>query len=137
QDEYDDEKIQTNTLEVFPKTIVNKVKRNSLPFVYSMNPYQGCEHGCSYCYARPTHQYWGYSAGIAFERIVLVKKNAPELLEKCFQMKRYRPSPIMLSGNTDCYPPVERQYQLTRKLLQSCVDYRHPVSIITKNALIM
>lgn len=137
QDEYDDEKIQTKTLEVFPKTIMNKVKGNSLPFTYSMNPYQGCEHGCSYCYARPTHQYWGYSAGIDFERIVLVKKNAPELLEKCFQKKGYRPSPIMLSGNTDCYQPVERQYQLTRKLLQICLDYRHPVSIITKNVLIM
>ena len=137
QDDYEEEKAQTKNLEVSPKTIVNKIKGNSLPFSYSMNPYQGCEHGCAYCYARPTHQYWGYSAGIDFERIILVKQNAPELLEKFFQKKGYQPSPIMLSGNTDCYQPIERQYQLTRKLLQVCLDYRHPVSIITKNALVL
>lgn len=137
QDEYSDDAIKTKTLEVYPKTIINKVKGNSLPFLYSMNPYQGCEHGCAYCYARTTHQYWGYSAGVDFERIILVKKNAADLLEKQFQKKSYRPSPIMLSGNTDCYQPIERKYQLTRKLLQVCLDYRHPVSIITKNALIL
>lgn len=137
QDDYEEDRAKTRILEVFPKTIVNTVKGNSLPFLYSMNPYQGCEHGCAYCYARPTHQYWGYSAGIDFERIILVKKNAPDLLEQFFRKKGYRASVIQLSGNTDCYQPVERKLQLTRKLLQICLDYRHPVSIITKNALVV
>lgn len=136
QDDYEEEIAKTRVLEVFPKTIVNEVKGDSLPFLYSMNPYQGCEHGCAYCYARPTHQYWGYSAGVDFERIILVKKNAPELLEQFFGKRGYIASPITLSGNTDCYQPIERKLQITRKLLQVCLDYKHPVSIITKNALV-
>ncbi len=136
QDDYEEEIAKTRVLAVFPKTIVNEVKGDSLPFLYSMNPYQGCEHGCAYCYARPTHQYWGYSAGVDFERIILVKKNAPELLEQFFRKRGYIASPITLSGNTDCYQPIERKLQITRKLLQVCLDYKHPVSIITKNALV-
>lgn len=137
QDDYEETVAKTQILEVFPKTIVNEVKGDSSPFIYSMNPYQGCEHGCAYCYARPTHQYWGYSAGIDFERIILAKKNAPELLEKFFKKKRHKASTISLSGNTDCYQPIERKLQITRKLLQLCLDYRHPVSVITKNALVI
>lgn len=137
QDDYEEITAKTQIVNVYPKTLVNKVKGNSLPFLYSMNPYQGCEHGCTYCYARPTHQYWGYSAGIDFERVILVKQNAPELLEQFFQKKGYRASVIQLSGNTDCYQPVERKLQITRKLLKLCLDYRHPVSIITKNALVI
>jgi len=137
QDDYEDEIAKTQILEVFPKTIVNKVKGNSLPFLYSVNPYQGCEHGCAYCYARPTHQYWGFSAGVDFERVILVKKNAPELLEQFFLKRGYKASTIQLSGNTDCYQPLERKLEITRKILQLCLDYRHPVSIITKNALIL
>lgn len=137
QDDYEEKVAKTQILEVFPKTIVNKVKSDALSFMYSMNPYQGCEHGCAYCYARPTHQYWGYSAGVDFERIILVKKNAPELLEQFFKKKGYQPSVIQLSGNTDCYQPMERKMEITRKLLQVCLDYRHPVSIITKNALVL
>jgi DNA repair photolyase len=113
------------------------VKSEDLPMEYSMNPYQGCEHGCSYCFARPTHEYWGYSAGIDFERKIMVKKNAPELLEKFFQKKGYKPEPILLSGNTDCYQPAERQFEITRKLLQVCLEYRHPVNVLTKNALVL
>jgi len=128
---------KTEYLEVFPKTIMNDVRRKGLPLEFSMNPYQGCEHGCAYCYARPTHEYWGYSAGIDFERKILVKKNAPELLEKLFQKRGYRPHTFMLSGNTDCYQPIERKLEITRKVLQVCLDYRHPVGIITKNALIL
>ena len=128
---------QTQYIEVFPKTIVNKVESPDIPGMYSMNPYQGCEHGCLYCYARITHEYWGYSAGLDFERKILVKKNAPELLEKCFQKKNWESSPIMLSGNTDCYQPIERKLEITRKLLEVCLKYRHPVSIITKNALVV
>lgn len=130
-------KTKTQWIEVFPKSIINVVKSPDLPMEYSMNPYQGCEHGCSYCFARPTHEYWGYSAGIDFERKIMVKKNAPELLEKAFQKKSYIPKTIMLSGNTDCYQPIERELEITRQLLQLCLDYRHPVSIITKNALVL
>ena len=136
-DELEDEIAKTEFIEVFPKTIVNKVNSPDLSFEYSMNPYQGCEHGCAYCYARPTHEFWNYGAGVDFERKILIKKNAVELLEKFFQKKNYIPKTIMLSGNTDCYQPAETQFQLTRNLLQTCLNYRHPVSIITKNALIL
>lgn len=136
-EEEDFETVKTSFTEVFPKSIVNQVKSADLPMEYSMNPYQGCEHGCSYCFARPTHEYWGYSAGIDFERKIMVKKNAPELLEKFFQKRGYKPAPILLSGNTDCYQPVERKFEITRKLLQVCLDYRHPVNILTKNALVL
>ncbi|WP_292010960.1 PA0069 family radical SAM protein [Chryseobacterium sp.] len=136
-EEEDMEVVKTAFTEVFPKTIVNQVKSEDLPMEYSMNPYQGCEHGCSYCFARPTHEYWGFSAGVDFERKIMVKKNAPELLEKFFRKKGYKPEPILLSGNTDCYQPAERQFEITRKLLQVCMDYRHPVNIITKNALVL
>lgn len=128
---------KTNFTEVFPKTIVNQVKSPDLPMEYSLNPYQGCEHGCSYCFARPTHEYWGYSAGVDFERSIMFKKNAPELLEKFFKKRGYLPKPILVSGNTDCYQPVERKLEITRKLLQLFLDYRHPVNIITKNALVL
>ncbi|WP_370896671.1 PA0069 family radical SAM protein [Chryseobacterium gossypii] len=136
-DDEDLEQEKTSFTEVFPKTIVNQVKSEDLPMEYSMNPYQGCEHGCSYCFARPTHEYWGYSAGVDFERKIMVKKNAPELLEKFFRKKGYKPAPILLSGNTDCYQPAERQFEITRKMLQVCLDYRHPVNVLTKNALVL
>ncbi|GEN75467.1 radical SAM protein [Chryseobacterium hagamense] len=136
-EEEDFETIKRSFTEVFPKTIVNQIKSEDLPMEYSMNPYQGCEHGCSYCFARPTHEYWGYSAGIDFERKIMVKKNAPQLLEKFFQKRGYRPAPILLSGNTDCYQPAERRFEITRKILQVCLDYRHPVHVLTKNALVL
>ncbi len=136
-DDNEFEATKTSFLEVFPKTIVNQVKSPDLPMEYSINPYQGCEHGCSYCFARPTHEYWGYSAGIDFERKIMIKKNAPELLKKFFQKRNYQPHPILLSGNTDCYQPAEREFEITRKLLKVCLDYRHPVSVLTKNALVL
>ncbi|WP_300685979.1 PA0069 family radical SAM protein [Chryseobacterium sp.] len=136
-DDEDFETVKTSFTEVFPKTIVNQVKSEDLPMEYSMNPYQGCEHGCSYCFARPTHEYWGYSAGIDFERKIMIKKNAPELLENFFQKRGYQAAPILLSGNTDCYQPAERKFEITRKLLQMCLDYRHPVNVLTKNALVL
>ena len=135
--EEDFEKAKTTFTEVFPKTIVNAVKSPDLPMEYSLNPYQGCEHGCSYCYARPSHEYWGFSAGVDFERKIMVKKNAPELLEKFFQKRNYLPKTIMLSGNTDCYQPAERKFEITRKILKLCLDYRHPISILTKNTLVL
>jgi DNA repair photolyase len=104
---------------------------------YSLNPYQGCEHGCTYCYARPTHEYWGYSAGVDFEQTILVKKNAPDLLRETFEKRSWEVKPIVLSGNTDCYQPAEKEFELTRELLKVFLEYQHPVGIITKNALLL
>jgi DNA repair photolyase len=127
---------KTRFLDVHPNTILNTVTSPDLPFRYSLNPYQGCEHGCVYCYARNSHQYWGYSAGVDFESVILIKRNAADLLKQVFQKKKYQCAPIMLSGNTDCYQPMERKLGLTRSILELCVRYRHPLGIITKNSLI-
>jgi DNA repair photolyase len=135
----DEEMLQDDKTEViytYPKTIINKVDSDDLGFEYSLNPYQGCEHGCIYCYARNTHEYWGYSAGLDFERKIIVKKNVIELLEKSFSKKSWKPAPLMLSGNTDCYQPLERNLEITRRILLTCLKYKHPVSVITKNSLI-
>lgn len=138
QDEESIEKLKTTQyIQTHPKTMINKVDSPDIGLSYSMNPYQGCEHGCIYCYARNTHTYWGYSSGIDFEQKILVKQNAPALLEEKLQQKNWKPFPIMLSGNTDCYQPAEKQYQITRKILEVLWKYRHPVGIITKSALIL
>ena len=131
------EEKRTSFIPEFPRKIVNEVKSPDLPMAYSMNPYQGCEHGCSYCYARVTHEYWGYSAGLDFERKIIVKPDAPKLLAKQFEHPAWKPEPIMLSGNTDCYQPAERKYQLTRQMLEVLLEYKHPVGIITKNSLVL
>lgn len=138
-DPYEEEAndVKTTFIEVHPKTIVNKVSSPDVGMMYSLNPYQGCEHGCTYCYARPTHEYWGYSAGLDFERTILVKKNAPELLRAALMKRSHVVHPISLSGNTDCYQPCEREYRITRQLLEIMLEFRHPVSLITKNALIL
>lgn len=128
---------KTQYLEIFPKTILNKVTSPDIGFMYSMNPYQGCEHGCIYCYARNTHEYWGYSAGLDFERKILYKANAPELLETKLKSKNWKPQNIMFSGNTDCYQPIEKKLEITRKMLQVLLKLKHPVGMITKNALIL
>ena len=128
---------KTQIIRVHPKTIVNKVSSPDRPFDYSLNPYQGCEHGCVYCYARPTHEYWGYNAGMDFESKILVKSNAVQLLERKLDSRSWKVSPIMISGNTDCYQPVERKLEITRSLLKVLADCRHPVGLITKNALVM
>ena len=104
---------------------------------YSMNPYQGCEHGCIYCYARNTHEFWGYSAGLDFERKILFKKNAAHLLEQKIRSKTWKAESIVMSGNTDCYQPAEKQLKITRACLEVFLKYKHPVGIITKNALIL
>jgi DNA repair photolyase len=127
---------KTIYISTFPKTIVTKVTSPDVGMEYSLNPYQGCEHGCVYCYARNSHEYWGYGAGLDFEQKILVKKNAVELLEKKFQSKNWQAAPIVMSGNTDCYQPLERDFQLTRHLLMVFLKYKHPVGIITKNSLI-
>jgi len=128
---------KTSYLEIFPKTIINKVKSPDIGASFSMNPYQGCEHGCIYCYARNSHEYWGYSAGLDFERKILYKNNAHKLLEKKLKSRNWQAVPIMLSGNTDCYQPLERKLQITRKILEVFLKFKHPVGIITKNALIL
>ena len=119
------------------KNIVNKISSPDLRFLYSVNPYQGCEHGCIYCYARNSHQYWGFSAGMDFESKIIVKENAAQLLEKKFLSANWTPCPIMLSGNTDCYQPLERSLKITRSLLKVFLKFGNPVSILTKNTLIM
>jgi DNA repair photolyase len=128
---------KTEIIYTYPKTVINKVDSPDIGLEYSLNPYQGCEHGCIYCYARNTHEYWGYSAGLDFEQKIIVKQNVVEVLEKHFSNKNWEPKPIMLSGNTDCYQPLERQLGITRRILQTCLKYKHPVGLITKNALIL
>lgn len=127
---------RTEFITVHPKSIVNDVKSPDVGMDYSLNPYQGCEHGCVYCYARNSHEYWGYSAGMDFEEKILVKEKAVELLRKKLDSPSWKPRAIALSGNTDCYQPAERKLEITRRLLQTFLEYRHPVGIITKNALI-
>ncbi len=127
---------QTRVFHEHSTTIVNKVNSPDLGFLYSMNPYQGCEHGCAYCYARPTHEYWGFNAGLDFESKIIVKENAATLLERKLLSPLWKVAPIVLSGNTDCYQPLERKFEITRNCLQVFLKYRHPVGIITKNALI-
>lgn len=116
------------------KGIVNKVESPDVGMFYSMNPYQGCEHGCIYCYARNSFEYFGYSAGLDFERKIIVKKNAPELLRKFLMNPKWECTPIGLSGNTDCYQPAEQRFRITRQLLEVCLEFNQPVGMITKNA---
>jgi len=119
------------------KSIVNKVASPDVGMAYSLNPYQGCEHGCTYCYARNAHEYWGFSAGLDFERKIIVKQDAPALFKKFLEKKSWDASVISLSGNTDCYQPAERKYKLTRQLLEIALAYKQPIGMITKNALIL
>ncbi len=119
------------------KKVVNKIESPDLNGMYSLNPYQGCEHGCIYCYARNTHEYWGFSAGLDFESKIIVKQNAPALLEKFLLHPDWHAAPIMVSGNTDCYQPLERKLEITRKLLLIFAKYRHPVGMISKNSLVV
>lgn len=105
-------------------------------FDFSINPYRGCEHGCSYCFARPTHEYLGFSAGLDFETRILVKEDAPELLREELMSPKWKPQTIMMSGVTDCYQPVERKLEITRGCLGVLAEFRNPVSLITKNHLV-
>ena len=107
-----------------------------IPFKASINPYRGCSHGCIYCYARPTHEYLGMSAGLDFETKILVKHDAPKLLRQQLTAKSWHPQLIALSGVTDCYQPIERQLRLTRQCLEVLLDFRNPVGIVTKNNLV-
>lgn len=107
-----------------------------IPFNASLNPYRGCEHGCSYCYARNTHEYLGFSAGLDFETRIMVKENAPELLRKELSSPKWKAQCLAMSGVTDCYQPIERRLQVTRRCLAVLAEFANPVSIITKNFLV-
>ena len=135
--EGESQKVRSTYQKVFPKTIVNKVTSPDVGMSYSLNPYQGCEHGCVYCYARNSHEYWGYGPGLDFESKILVKAQAASLLEAHLRSPGWKAAPIVLSGNTDCYQPAEQRFELTRACLEVFLKYRHPVGIITKNALVL
>jgi DNA repair photolyase len=136
-DDWEEKTLATIYLEQEVKTIVNKVDSPDVGMSYSMNPYAGCEHGCIYCYARNVHEYWGYSAGMDFEQKIIVKKNAPQLLRKFLMHPKWDATPLMLSGNTDCYQPAEQKYRLTRGMLEVCNEFNQPVGILTKNSWIL
>lgn len=125
--------------EYLPDTSESIVTENDSPdigFRYSINPYRGCAHGCSYCYARPYHEYLGFSAGLDFETKVLVKHRAPELFRDWLARPGWQPETISFSGITDCYQPAEREFRITRRCLEVAAECRQPVGVITKNALI-
>lgn len=119
------------------RSILARNDSPDLPFQYSINPYRGCEHGCIYCYARPSHEYLGFSAGLDFETKIMVKMEAASLLHKVLESKHWVPQMVAFSGNTDCYQPVERKLALTRACLEVFLQFRNPVGLITKNSLIL
>ncbi|MDF0668519.1 MAG: PA0069 family radical SAM protein [Nitrospira sp.] len=119
------------------REILSRNESPDLPFRWSVNPYRGCFHACAYCYARPSHEYWGFGAGTDFESKIVVKEDAPQLLRRAFDKPSWHGELIVFSGNTDCYQPLEAEYGLTRACLEVCADYRNPVGIITKGALIL
>lgn len=118
------------------KTILSHNDSPDLPFRWSLNPYRGCFHACAYCYARPSHEYWGFGAGTDFESKLVVKINAATKLQETFQKLSWKGELIVFSGNTDPYQPLEAQYKLTRACLQTCATFRNPVGIISKSALL-
>jgi DNA repair photolyase len=128
--------LRTTFLRDDSQSILSRNSAEDLSFDFSVNPYRGCEHGCSYCYARPYHEYLGYSAGLDFESRIIVKTDAPELLERELARRRSCPGKIAMSGVTDCYQPVERKLELTRRCLEVMARFRQPVALITKNALV-
>jgi DNA repair photolyase len=118
------------------QTIISSTESPDIGFEASINPYRGCEHGCSYCYARPYHEYLGFSAGLDFETRILVKAGAPDLLRAQLSSPSWKPQVLAMSGVTDCYQPVERRLQITRRCLQVLAEFRNPVAIVTKNFLV-
>ncbi|MFW6300581.1 MAG: PA0069 family radical SAM protein [Oceanicaulis sp.] len=129
-------RLKTTLIKDNSRTIVTTNDSPDISFSRSINPYRGCEHGCIYCYARPSHAWWGYSAGLDFESKLFFKADAPALLEKTFRKTTYEVEPILIGANTDAYQPIERDLRITRALLELCLKYKHPVSVITKSASI-
>jgi DNA repair photolyase len=135
-DEEEGRRVKTVLFKDLSRTILAKNDSPDVPFTYSVNPYRGCEHGCIYCYARPSHEYLGFSAGLDFESKIVVKTDAAELLDKALRRRSWKPQMVSLSGNTDCYQPLERQMRLTRRCLEVFLAHRNPVGVITKNFLV-
>ena len=129
--------VQLEVYEIEARSILSKNTSPDISFTYSLNPYQGCYHGCIYCYARPTHQYLQLGAGTDFERKLFVKVNAPELLREAFARRTWTGEAIAIAGNTDCFQPLEARSQLTRRCLEVCLEHRNPVSLITKGGVIL
>ncbi len=129
--------VATEWIEDATKTIITRNKSPDIPFTYSLNPYRGCEHGCAYCYARPTHEYLGYSAGLDFETKIVVKREAPRLLAEALRRPSWKPQVLAMSGVTDPYQPIERKLGITRACLQVLARFRNPVGLITKNGGIL
>jgi DNA repair photolyase len=130
-------KIETEYLPDHAQTLIRENDSPDVFFRYSINAYRGCEHGCVYCYARPGHETLGMNAGLDFETKIMVKHDAPAILRKELNKKTWRPEPIMISGVTDCYQPAERQFKLTRGILEVLLEAEHPFTMITKNSLIL
>jgi DNA repair photolyase len=126
----------TEYLDDCSKSVVSENDSPDISFRYSLNPYRGCSHGCSYCYARPTHEYLGLSAGLDFETKVFVKRDAPALLREFLCRPNWRADTIVMSGVTDCYQPAEREFRITRGCLEVLREARQPFAIVTKNALV-
>lgn len=138
-DQWNPEEIPSPTTEFLPdasKTVITYNDSPDVPFEASLNPYRGCEHGCSYCYARPYHEYLGMSAGLDFESRILVKHDAPALLRRELSSPTWKPTALNMSGVTDCYQPAERGFRVTRGCLEVLAEFRNPVAIITKNRLV-
>jgi DNA repair photolyase len=119
------------------REILSRNDSPDLPFRWSLNPYRGCFHACAYCYARPTHEYWGFGAGTDFESKIIVKRDASSLLRRLFEKPSWKGELIVFSGNTDCYQPMEASLEITRSCLEVCAEYRNPVGIITKGILVL
>jgi DNA repair photolyase len=119
------------------RSIVAENDSPDVGFRYSINPYRGCQHGCAYCFARPTHEFLGFNAGLDFETKILVKHDAPELFREFLLRPSWRPEPIALAPNTDAYQPGERRFGLTRRCLEVAAEFRQPIALITKNALVL
>ncbi len=138
-DQWNPDELSAPTTEFLPDATKSAITYNEspdIPFDASLNPYRGCEHGCSYCYARPYHEYLGMSAGIDFESRILVKHAAPALLRRDLSARSWKPQVLNLSGVTDCYQPAERTFRITRACLEVLAEFRNPVAIITKNRLV-
>jgi len=130
-------KLRTTVTEEAARSIITRNQSPDIPFAQSANPYRGCEHGCSYCFARPSHAYLNLSPGLDFETRLFAKTNAPDLLRRELAKPGYEPSPIALGINTDAYQPIERRLQLTRRMIEVLWETRHPFTLITKNALVV
>ncbi|MEE3169153.1 MAG: radical SAM protein, partial [Pseudomonadota bacterium] len=137
EDEFNPDSVATEVILENARTIISRNSSPDVPFDQSINPYRGCEHACIYCFARPTHAYWDMSPGLDFETRLIAKPNAATRLREELDRPGYRVSPIALGVNTDAYQPLERDQRITRQVLEVLSDYRHPVSIITKGALIL